>query len=141
MKRLMRVHRGQLSDSLATTREVRGLGELIKAVKAEYVPLELKNIHIDKHQLFDDRLPEEWGAQEWYILADFDTYENQCVGMCNFYESSEPVEIDATNKIFHVECDLDFSSIVFIQGYGLCAKLLSMENPTITVIQKENGES
>lgn len=84
MKKLFRFHRGGLAESLSTTREVTGLQELKCEVRSVY-PF-VTNIHISKTHYNDTRLPEEWGGTTHYVLANFDGYESQCIGMCNFYE-------------------------------------------------------
>ncbi len=89
MKKLFRFHRGTLADSLATTIEVSGLAELVEKVKASWdrhYPNYLSNIRIDPTPHKDCRLPEEWRGVSYYVVADFEGYEGQCVGMSNFYE-------------------------------------------------------
>lgn len=89
MKKLFRFHRGLLADSLATTIEVSGLAELTEKVNAywnDFAPDYLSNIRIDPTPHEDSRLPEEWGGVSYYVVADFDGYEGQCIGMSNFYE-------------------------------------------------------
>jgi len=86
MKKLFRFHRGLLADSLATTIEVSGLAELQKKIEAQYPQGYISNIHIDPTPHKDSRLPEEWGGVSYYVVADFEGYEEQCFGMSNFYE-------------------------------------------------------
>jgi len=80
-----------LADSLSTTIEVSGLAELIEKVNAEwdFAPNYLSNIRIDSKPHKDSRLPEEWGRVSYYVVADFDDYKGQCIGMSNFYEAVE----------------------------------------------------
>lgn len=88
MKKLFRFHRGLLADSLATTIEVSGLAELVEKVKEEwdFAPNYLSNICIDPTPHKDSRLPEEWCGVSYYVVADFEGYKGQCIGMSNFYE-------------------------------------------------------
>lgn len=85
-KKLFRFHRGLLADSLATTIEVMGLTHLIKEINAVYPKGHLRNIRIKNEPINDFRLPEEWNGVSYYVVADFDGYEGQCIGMSNFYE-------------------------------------------------------
>ncbi len=32
------------------------------------------------------------GGVSYYVVADFDRYTEQCIGMCNFYEDSEKLK-------------------------------------------------
>lgn len=84
MKKLFRYHRGLLADSLATTIEVMGLYEL-KQILAKELPY-VHNVRIHRKWMPDDRLPEEWSGGCRYVVADFDGFIGQCIGMCNFYE-------------------------------------------------------
>lgn len=84
MKKLFRYHRGSLADSLETTIEVSGLYELRQTL-AQELPY-VHNIRIMRTKIPDDRLPAEWGGYSHYVLADFDGYFGQCIGMSNFYE-------------------------------------------------------
>lgn len=89
MKKLFRFHRGALADSLETTVEVSGLEELRKIVSDSIAWADreyFKNIRIQKEAYNDPRLPEEWNGVSHYVVADFDGYKGQCVGMSNFYE-------------------------------------------------------
>lgn len=84
MKKLFREHRGLLADSLATTIEVSGLADIVRHCEQE-MPW-VKNVKIYDKQLIDHRLPAEWGKITYYVVADFEGYTEQCIGMCNFYE-------------------------------------------------------
>ena len=84
MKKLFRYHRGSLADSLATTFEVNGLMHL-KMLLAQELPF-AHNVRISLAADRDERLPDEWGGYSRYVLADFNGYSGQCIGMCNFYE-------------------------------------------------------
>lgn len=84
MRRLFRFHRGGLAESLETTIEVKGLYEL-KQILAKELPY-VHNVRIRRTWIPDDRLPEEWNGGCHYVVADFDGYIGQCIGMCNFYE-------------------------------------------------------
>ncbi len=89
MKKLFRFHRGSLDESLATTVEVSGLDELRKIVSESIAWADrdyYKNICIQKEVHNDPRLPSGWNGISHYVVADFDGYKAQCVGMCNFYE-------------------------------------------------------
>ena len=87
MKKLFRFHRGGLVESLATTLEVRGVDEIRKIVNDHTLCSgHFKNIRIEREPHADRRLSKEWGGISYYVLADFDGYSGQCVGMCNFYE-------------------------------------------------------
>lgn len=89
MKKLFRHHRGLLSYSLATTIEVAGLADLQKQLQAHwdsFAPGYISNIRIKDKPCQDPRLPREWGGVSYYVVADFDGYTGQCIGMSNFYE-------------------------------------------------------
>lgn len=90
MKKLFRFHRGSLADSLATTIEVEGLLDLVEKINSEYDTFApsgyLQNILIDPTPHKDNRLPKEWNGMSYYVVADFEGYEHQCIGMSNFYE-------------------------------------------------------
>lgn len=87
MKKLFRLHRGGFAESLATTTEVTGLSDMKAKLRSMLLcPVFYNNIRIDKMPLADPRLPKEWEGVSYYILADFDGYRGQCIGMCNFYE-------------------------------------------------------
>lgn len=84
MIKLFRYHRGGLAESLDTTVEVMGLHDL-RMMLAKEMPF-AHNVRISLAADKDDRLPPEWGGYSRYVLADFDGYSGQCIGMCNFYE-------------------------------------------------------
>lgn len=84
MRKLFRFHRGSLAESLQTTIDVIDLYEL-RQMLAEVLPY-AHNVRISRVENRDDRLPAAWGSVSRYVLADFDGYSGQCVGMCNFYE-------------------------------------------------------
>lgn len=90
MKKLFRFHRGSLADSLATTIEVEGLHDLVEKINAEFDTFApsgyLQNIHIDSTPRKDSRLPLDWNGMSYYVVADFEEYKGQCIGMSNFYE-------------------------------------------------------
>lgn len=81
---LFRSHRGSLSESLSTTIEVKGLTDLIEYIKKE-IPW-AENIKIRDRKIRDNRLPPEWNNTSYYVVADFDGYKEQCIGMTNFFE-------------------------------------------------------
>lgn len=85
MKKLFRLHRGLLSESLATTVCVRNLATIAGALRLQ-VDSELTNIHISPVAIEDGRLPAEWNNVEYKVLCDCLGYQEQCVGFCNFYE-------------------------------------------------------
>lgn len=84
MSKYFRYHRGSFAESLATMRKVSGLADMKQLILAE-LP-NVKNIHISKTHYNDIRMPHQWDGKTHYVLADFDGYESQCIGMCNFYE-------------------------------------------------------
>lgn len=89
MKKLFRFHRGLLAESLETTMEVSGLPELCEKIADSVAWADrnyFKNIRIKNEAYHDPRLPAEWGSISYYVVADFDGYKEQCIGMCNFYE-------------------------------------------------------
>lgn len=86
MKKLFRYHGRLLTDSLATTIEVAGLADLQKEIEADFPQGYLSNIRIKNEPRKDPRLPEEWDGVSYYVVADFDGYKGQCIGMSNFYE-------------------------------------------------------
>lgn len=81
---LFRSHRGGLSESLSTTVEVKGLTDLIEHIKKEMPWAE--NVKILGEKVKDNRLPPEWNNTSYYVVADFDGYKEQCIGMTNFFE-------------------------------------------------------
>lgn len=89
MKKLFRFHRGSLADSLATAIEVNGVADLVEKVQADWdavSPGYIRNIRIKNKQYKDNRLPKEWNGVSYYVVADFEGYKGQCIGMSNFYE-------------------------------------------------------
>lgn len=85
MKKLFRFHRGTLAESLDTTIEVSGFAEVLEKVMETYGD-SISNVKIKKEGLHDPRLPEDWNELCFYVVADFDGYKEQCIGMSNFYE-------------------------------------------------------
>ena len=85
MKKLFRFHRGSLGESRATTIEVSGFAELLDKVIATYGD-SISNVKIQKKCMHDPRLPKEWNETSFCVVADFDGYKEQCIGMSNFYE-------------------------------------------------------
>lgn len=81
---LFRSHRGSLSESLSTTVEVKGLTDLIEYIKKEMPWAE--NVRILGEKVKDNRLPPEWNNISYYVVADFDRYKEQCIGMTNFFK-------------------------------------------------------
>lgn len=87
MKKLFRLHRGGLAESLATTTEVAGLSDIKDKLRSMSLCLDFyHNIRISREPLLDNRLPKEWEGISYHVLADFDGWRGQCIGMCNFYE-------------------------------------------------------
>lgn len=84
MKKIFRYHRGSLADSLATAIEVSCIADL-RHILAKEMPW-AHNVCIDPRVIEDKRLPNEWNGVCYYVVADFDGYRGQCIGMCNFYE-------------------------------------------------------
>lgn len=107
MKKLFRFHRGSLADSLATTIEVEDFYDLMEKIKENYTLCRLENIRIAKKAMVDHRLPQEWDNISFYVLADFDGYKGQCIGMCNFYEW----EIGQASAHFRVAVEAFFKAI------------------------------
>lgn len=64
--------------------EVSGVYEVRRLVKYKF-PYAI-NVRISRSEVEVDRLPDEWQHRCHYVLADFDDWKGQCVGMCNFYE-------------------------------------------------------
>lgn len=86
MKKLFRQHRNLLDESMETCKEVSGISDIISILSEIFPQGYLSNIHIDNKSIDDSsRLGEEWKDTR-YVLADFDRYKAQCLGMCNFYE-------------------------------------------------------
>lgn len=83
-KKLFRLHRRLLEESLKTTIEVEDLSDIIAWVD-ELMPW-AKNVKIQNRKLIDNRLPQEWDNTVYPIVADFEGYNEQCIGWCNFYE-------------------------------------------------------
>lgn len=86
MKKLFRFHRGSLAESLETTIEVSGFAELLDKVMETFGD-SISNVKIKKKCFHDPRLPEGWNDVCFYVVADFNGYKEQCIGMSNFYES------------------------------------------------------
>lgn len=84
MRKLFRYHRGGLAESLETTIEVTGLADLRHILSVSWPSL--RNVRISPREMIDPRLPSGWRQVSYYVIADFDGYEGQCVGMTNFYE-------------------------------------------------------
>lgn len=87
--KLFREHRRLLVDSLETTVEVKDIADMRNKIQAkwnEICPNYLSNIRIEKHKYKDPRLPKDWGGVSYYVVADFEGYKGQCIGMCNFFE-------------------------------------------------------
>lgn len=83
--KLFRSHRGGLSESLETTIEVDGIADLVRHIAKE-MPW-AKNVKILNEAIEDTRLPSEWNNVSYYVVADFEGYTEQCIGMTNFFES------------------------------------------------------
>ena len=84
MKAYFRFHQGSLAGSMDTLTEVKCMDDLVRiladaVLKADYYT----NIHIGEH--FKDERCEPYGAGSdwWYVLADFNGYEDQCAGFIN----------------------------------------------------------
>ena len=88
MRKYFRYHRGTLSDSMDTMREIQSMDDVKKLVDA-LVPDYFSNIHIGD-KFTDPRCPQEWGEVSYFVLADFDGYTDQCVGYVNYnFEEDE----------------------------------------------------
>lgn len=82
--KLFRSHRGGLAESLETTIKVDGIADLLRHI-AEEMPW-AKNVKIREEAIKDTRLPSEWNNVSYYVVADFEGYTEQCIGMTNFFE-------------------------------------------------------
>lgn len=82
MIKQFRYHRGSFIDSIKTSIEVNGIDD----IREQFNKSVLKNIKIKNDPIEDNRLPENWGNIEYIVVADFDDYEEQCIGFCNFYD-------------------------------------------------------
>lgn len=83
--KLFRTHRGGLVESLETTIKVDGITDLLRHIAKE-MPW-AKNVKIRGEAIKDTRLPSEWNNLSYYVVADFEGYTEQCIGMTNFFES------------------------------------------------------
>ena len=87
-KKIFREHRGLYADSMSTMKEVQSVADIVKHYDSN--PLTkgyFKNIRIDPTTHRDHRTKDdEWGADTYMVVADFDGYTGQCIGYCNFNE-------------------------------------------------------
>lgn len=74
----------RIEDSLGTAIGVLGLYDMKLRILA--VMPEMHNVRITLPLERRNGLPEEWGEFIRYVLADNESGDVQCVGMCNFYE-------------------------------------------------------
>ena len=81
MKKYFRYHRGGFLESMGTMTEVTCLDDIRELHKdgSQY-----KNIRIGDGVQDDRCVPFGWGDMTYYVVADFDEYTGQCIGMCNF---------------------------------------------------------
>ena len=82
--KLFREHKAFLDDSLATTVEVNGLNDIVKLVE-EKMPY-VSNVKIRADVIPDKRLPPEWNGICYLVVGDLEGYQEQCIGMSNFFE-------------------------------------------------------
>lgn len=88
MRKYFRYHRGTLSDSMDTMREVHSMDDVKKLVN-ELIPDYFSNIHIGD-KFTDPRCPNKWGEVSYFVFADFDGHTDQCVGYVNYnFEEDE----------------------------------------------------
>ena len=87
-KKYFRHHRELFTDSMETMVEVGGIADIRRIVEESTLTKGyFKNIRIDGEGVRDDRcIPYGWGDTVYLVLADFDGYEGQCIGMANFSE-------------------------------------------------------
>ena len=67
LKKLFRLHRGGLDESLATTIEVNGIGDIEKYVNTPFSCY--SNLRIVQEDICDQRLPKEWGVHRARCLC------------------------------------------------------------------------
>lgn len=84
MKKFFRYHRGLFDDSIATRIEVDDFADMCRKIKTEFPYVH--NIRISKTHYCDGRLPEEWGTDEWLVMADVEENSSVVIGWSNFYE-------------------------------------------------------
>lgn len=87
-KRFFREHRGLYADSMSTKKEMQTVADIVAHFESD--PLTkgyFKNIRIDATTRRDHRTKDdEWGADTYMVVADFDGYTGQCIGYSNFKE-------------------------------------------------------
>ena len=85
--RYFREHRGKFIESMKTMRKVDGVKDIQGYLNSIYPEGYLQNIRIAADTKRDHRLHlDDWGADTYMVVADFDGYTGQCVGYANFYE-------------------------------------------------------
>lgn len=91
-KRLFRLHRGSLKESMKTCKEIASLRDIAVYVRSymNWLPEYYTNFQIDPKGVDDSRrLGSDW-SNTHYVLVDFvfpgQEFKAQCIGMCNFYE-------------------------------------------------------
>lgn len=96
-RRLFRWHRGSLSESLATTKEVYSISDMIAYIIEDYqAPAGyLKKIHISDEGLKDSRCGINW-ENIYRVMADFNDNTSFCIGYCNFNQDITPQELFET---------------------------------------------
>ena len=86
--KFFREHRRTYAESMETMVLVRSVVDIVKHYESD--PLTkgyFKNIRIDQTTRRDHRDPQdEWGADTYMVVADFDGYTGQCIGYSNFKE-------------------------------------------------------
>lgn len=93
-RKLFRWHRGQLSESLDTTIEVRSVSHMISYIIKDF-PADnyLHNVRIKEECINDSsRAGGDWENQHM-VIADFEGYTGQCIGWCNFIADTTPQEL------------------------------------------------
>lgn len=85
-KKMFRLHRGLLDDSIKTCVNVNSLEDIRCILNDNFPDSFLRNICIDNRSIDDSmKLGQDWKYTR-YVLADFGDHKRQCLGMCNFYE-------------------------------------------------------
>jgi hypothetical protein len=73
---------------MSTKKEVQGVNDIVEHYKNDQLMKGFyKNIRIDPDTRRDHRTKnDDWGPDTYMIVADFQGYTGQCIGMANFCE-------------------------------------------------------